>query len=745
MRRWCVYFLYCPAEEVELALFMEEPSVLDYLKSKLLPWKYPPVTLQPEPQPEESQATEPHSELPVVINPQEVHKRTRSWTLPKASDWPWRPMLALTLALLAQRALEPQPDRTWKIGLVIYLLALVWAAWSNLRNDWSLEPLPAQQLFVEPLVIRAPAFIGGLLLALLAFITSGGNRFTYFNLICLVSSLVLIASACRAPIPNRHRLVERLKTTLSLASLRSLASRWRVVLLVVFVLVACFRFYQLSQVPLEMTSEHAENILDISRLINGETAIYFPGNGGREGLDLYLAAALHKYFQLDVDFTTLKLVSALIGFLALPFLYLLGKELGSRRIGLLAVLLAGVAYWPNVVSRIGLRQPFYILSTAAMLYFFIHGTRTGGRNYFILAGLCLGLGFYGYGASYILPLVLMLGAGLYLLHEKVKENRRQMFWSSLLAMLLASVLILPLLRYTVAGPGNLILRSLTGMNSLDTPLPGPAVQIFLQNLGRALTMFSWSNGEVWTLSIPFRPALEIVSAGLFWVGFLFILIRYIRQHHWLDLFLCLSILLLLLPSILNLAAPAENPNLFRTGGALVPVFLIIATSLDGFMTSLEKRLGAESGTRIALAVAVALFLLQILQSYNLVFRQYAEQYRLSAWNSSEISQVARSFTEMTGNTRNIWIIGYPYWVDTRLVGMQAGISDRNPELSKENIGNIPFDSKPKLFILKPEDQESLNSLKAKFPVGWQNNYVSNTPGKDFLIYIALPDEQQPEQ
>ena len=81
-------------------------------------------------------------------------------------------------------------------------------------------------------------------------------------------------------------------------------------------------------------------------------------------------------------------------------------------------------------------------------------------------------------------------------------------------------------------------------------------------------MFNIDDGEIWVHSVPHRPALDTVSAALFLLGVVLILIRYIRNRHWLDLFLLISIPLLLMPSILSLAFPGENPALNRAGGRL---------------------------------------------------------------------------------------------------------------------------------------------------------------------------------
>ena len=106
--------------------------------------------------------------------------------------------------------------------------------------------------------------------------------------------------------------------------------------------------------------------------------------------------------------------------------------------------------------------------------------------------------------------------------------------------------------------------------------------------------------EIWVHSVTGSPALDIVSAALYFLGVVLLILRYIRRRTWQDLLLLLSVPLLMLPSILSLAFPDENPALNRAGGAIVPVFLIIAIALDGLMSGVEKRLHSKTGSAVGL-------------------------------------------------------------------------------------------------------------------------------------------------
>jgi hypothetical protein len=755
---------------------MDEPSVLDYLKSKVAPWKYPKVEIpQGEILPHEglyAEGSHPHpttgsmyqrddipdselinhgeidatiqKEIPGPVEPEPAYSPEEIPSIEKGlatpgqkTGWPWLALGALVLAVFAQYTLEPGPDRSWIPALVLYLCALCLAAWAYIRSDWRLSPYITIAFTEQALTVRTYPLLAGIILGIISFSTFSDNRFTAINLLLLTLSLVFLIWAFWVPGDSSTIKTERRETNKSPSQWTLNISAWTVVLLLAYTLIAFFRFYKLNQVPLEMNSDHAEKILDVIRVLDGQTMIFFPTNGGREALQFYLVGALYKFFNVDLVFMSLKIVTTLVGFLSLPFIYLLGKDLVSRRVGLLALLFAGVAYWPNVVSRVGLRLPFYTLFTAALLYLLLIGIRSGKRNYFILAGLALGLSFYGYSADRILPVLVLAAVVIFVIHQHTKQHRKQVIASTIILFIIAAVLFLPMLRYMVEDPNSFFFRTLTRMGALERPLPGPAWQIFLSNLGKALAMFFWDNGEIWPVSVPHRPALDIVSGALFGLSIPILFVRYLQKRTWLDLFWLVSIPILLLPSIMSLAFPAENPNLYRTSGVLVPVFLMIGITLDGLMSSISSRLGSM-GSKIAWGLGVSLVALSALFSYNLVFDQYNNQYKLSAWNSSEMARVVGGFIETEGKVDNVWVMAYPHWVDTRLIGMITGYPTRNFVLSPEDLGTLPEDPGTKLFLIKPEDDTSISMLFDKYPAGWLEEYTSEVGTKNFLMYFVPP-------
>ena len=262
--------------------------------------------------------------------------------------------------------------------------------WSALVDEWRLRPLVEKVARAAPLELNltnALLCAAGVFIALLAFWVFGTLRFNILNLALLLLALDLVIQGLKVSDPEQENWLLQLRKRLSPSSWSTTIRSSTLLALAGVALVVFFRFYRLDQVPPEMNSDHAEKFLDVLKILAGQTSIFFPSNGGREALQFYLVAGLNKFFGFPLTFITLKLVTSLVGFLTLPFMYLLGKEIGGARVGWLAFLFAGIAYWPNVVARIGLRLPFYMFFSAALLYYLVRGIRTANRNDFILAGV----------------------------------------------------------------------------------------------------------------------------------------------------------------------------------------------------------------------------------------------------------------------------------------------------------------------------------------------------------------------
>lgn len=716
---------------------MKEPSVLDYLKVRLNPktWgqgKMPPGPGRYPPTPEhDASLTESHAAPRITPQPEAT-----------APAFPWLTALGLALALFAQRTLEPprsDPSASAWMSAFLFALALWLTGWAWRRGELTL-PAPARPIHrTDPLTLRgwAAALTVPLLLAAFFFLGRNplvnlDNRFTLLNVTLWLAAIFFFVVAFWLGAPFSRAGWLRLQSALT----RRSTWTWSALVLAAFGVSVFFRTYNLSGVLAEPFSDHAEKLFDVADVLRGQTSIFFVRNTGREFFQMYLTAWVAQTFGTGLSFMSLKIGTVLCGIFTLPYIYLIGREYGGHRVALFALLLAGMAYWPNVISRVGLRYPLYPLFAAPALYHMLRGLRVANRSDFILSGLFVGLGLHGYSSFRFVPIIIVIAFGIYLLHVRSQSRRWQAVWWLALLSMSALIVFLPLLRYLLDHPADVAYRALTRLTDAEAPLPGPAWQIFLQNFWNSLTMFQWSNGEIWVHSIPYRPALDVVSGALLVLGAFLVLLRYLRRRDWRDLFLLLAVPLLTMPSTLSLAFPNENPSLNRASGAIIPVFVLAALALEAVTHAVGGGLARRRGQVIGWGLALFLLAWSAFHNFDLVFNQFDRQYRQGAWNSSDMGRVVRDFEQTTGSVQTAWIVPYPYWVDTRLLTFQSGHPERDFTLWAEEIAATINISGPKLFLVYPDDVQTINILQSTYPHGTLSVFRANVPGHDFIIYTV---------
>lgn len=620
-------------------------------------------------------------------------------------------------------------------NLALWALAFVFTLWTfwlrdpNSPTRWWPAPDPEaprdrRVLLAYGLLLLALVFVGSALAGLV-------DGLFALRQVGLAALLVVLAFRWHPPL-----WWQELNAVLARPSWNVRITRFGLLLALAFALAAFYRFFRLDAVPADMFSDQAEKLLDVMDVLNGQYSIFFIRNTGREPLQFYLTAAAASFFQTGISFLSLKIVTATLGFLSLIYVYLLGKEVGGRQVGLLALFLGGMSTWINIQARVALRFILYPAFVAPALFYLLRGIRRRARNDFILSGIFLGIGLHGYTPIRALPIAMVVAVVLYLLHRQSQGNRGQVLVHFGLLALVAGILFLPLARYALEEPGRFTLRSLSRLSSLERELPGSPLVIFFGNLWDGLKMFNVSAGSIWPVSLTYRPLLDSVSAVLLVLGAGLVLVRYLQKRHWQDIFLLLAVPLLMLPSILSLAFPEENPAPNRASGAAVIVFILCALALDGLLRAVLERLGTRRGQLAAGALGALLLGLAALQNYSLTFNQYAAHYAERAWNASEMGRVMQTYAEAGIPLEQSWVLPYPHWVDTRLVGFSIGQPGRDVAIPREQVAESSLLPGAKLFLLKYEDEEGLALLRELYPQASYSLYHSPTPFRDFYIFLV---------
>jgi hypothetical protein len=631
------------------------------------------------------------------------------------------------LALTAQYFLEPK-NRIPLLAIFLYVnsLGLTWVSikgWKKVNIDQRVSSGLRTDGNLLFLVIS-------LLLQVVAFILFRENRFTLTNVFFWVLGISTMVLAFWNVTDQPHKR-EKAKNKPDLPFI--------IAGVITLLIILVFRISQIEAIPAEMYSDHAEKLLDIMNIFSGKFPIFFERNTGREPFQFYATALIVKLFNIGFTFLSLKIGTVLFGLLTLVYVYLIGMEIENKWVGLAAVIFAGIAYWPNVISRVALRYSLYPLFAAPVLFYLIKGLRTRRINDFILCALFIGLGLHGYSSFRIVPIFVTF----ILLLQSIGKHRGYRF-SDQLSLLIVIGLIslsvfLPLFRYWFDNPQMFSYRTMTRLMPIEKPFEAPVMVVLLKNSISSLLMPFWNNGSIWVHSIPGRPALDFITGGFYFFGLIIFAWRGIKDRNTNMFVLLLSIPFLMLPSILSLAYPGENPSLNRSAGAYIPIFIIAGYGFFSFINSLRQRLPARIRTVVMIFAILISSGLAMRNNYQLVFDQYKTQFQENAWNTSEIGQVISGFLTGQKEESAAFVVPYPHWVDTRLVGFNAGIPGRDFALWQEDInpslsiyGNL-------MFIYKPEDYKTKQILEDTFPGGSASIFYARITGKEFIIYTVLND------
>lgn len=570
----------------------------------------------------------------------------------------------------------------------------------------------------------------------------------YTRIVVLVAAAVLFAAiAWMESADNTYRSMGVIAWLLSVAcwigawwdgapprivpKLRDGAGQFLVLAALVLLVAGVFRFYQIGSLPPEMTSDHAEKLLDVRDVLNGRHRIFFPRNTGREPAQFYATALLAGPLGFGLSYMALKFGTALIGWLTVP-LTIWAARWGagtSRRTALFAGLLLAISKWHVEIARVGLRFPYTPIAAALVLGFLFRALRFGRRRDWVLAGVAFGFGLHGYTATRILPLLFgVVFLFWWVLARHTWDSWRTALLNVALTPLSTIIAFVPLLRFSLENPDLFWFRSASRVAE-GTVEPG--INVFLQNVWNAALMFHVRGDSVWVNAVLKDPFLDQVTGILFVLGILYVLWRFLRRPNAIDATLIVAVPILLLPSILALAWPNENPSAVRTGGALPVVMLLSALPLDAVLRWSERRQSAWYRRITAFGLGLALILAALL-NWNTYYVTYAKQYARFSWNSSEMAAEIQRLSPAVGGPEHVYIFSFPYWVDTRNVAFNMGRPAWDSVLF--DIKNVTTEvPEPRAIIFNPDDVANLAQIGVIWPENCRRTVESRTPGKEFVV------------
>ncbi len=363
-------------------------------------------------------------------------------------------------------------------------------------------------------------------------------------------------------------------------------------LLVVITLVgAGLRFYQLGELPPGIYRDEAYNGLDALRVLEGHTPLYFQDNNGREPLFIYLLAL--PIALLGATPLALRLVSAIVGTLTIPAVYWLARELSEPAEALLAAFLCAITVWSVNLSRLAFRAVVMVPVLTMMLALWLRAERLRSPRLALLAGAAYGLSWY----TYLPARMGMVALGLVWL---VRWLRGRPWWRGwLLFGAGALVVAAPLLGYMITHWETTIGRA--GQVSVFNPAihGGSALGMLAQNAWRTALSWFWRGDFIPRHNIPLRPVFQPLIAAAFALGAYLACQRPHLQRGWGLVLVFMGVMCL--PTILAEGAP----HFLRATGVLPVLYLFPALGLAHAARLAGARIGPAKGWVLVAALLVA--------------------------------------------------------------------------------------------------------------------------------------------
>ncbi|HNW95160.1 MAG TPA: glycosyltransferase family 39 protein [Anaerolineaceae bacterium] len=661
---------------------------------------------------------------------QEPSTKSAAAAVRDAVNFPWFSTGAALLALIAQLFAV---NRMALFSLLFFaaaaaclLLGLRAKEWKLPLNSGSPEPW---QFFTGKTWLLFP----GLALGAAAFFLFRSQRFTLTATLCWAAAVtaVLLAFWNKAARDKTARAPLNLRIQKLLKEERA----WFFMLLLVSAVVAWFSFAHLKAVPPELVSGEVDHIYSVRDVLSGNAVLLHSRNLVSEPLQ-YLWGALFSFAAGgQTGFVELKAAYALANLAALYFIYRLAADLFDRWVGLTAALLLGISFWQIIQTRALLGSGLVLPLACAALYFLFSGLQKHQANDLALSALFAGLGLLTNKIFLIFPVVALVVGLIWLVTNHREGSTKAFFSAAAQALLLGAVVSVPLLRAISLEPQAYFAPILSRVSDYETALSGSPVRIFLTNLWNALGIVNWSNRSSWVDGLTLRPGMDLLSAAFFGVGVCAAAFTLRKTKDWRVLALLALYPLLLLPSAMSLAFPLENPSLSRALTALVPACILSSIGLRIFLGALFAHSPAGKGS-YKLVLSALLLLFAIGLNDRAAFSEYPTTFRQNAWNNTEMANVIRQTELDTGYPQNVWVIGYPYWVDARAVALEAQRPDQVLGITADQLEQTANVLGPKMFLIHPLDSATVEKLQQLYPTGTIAMVQSSLPDKNFLVFLV---------
>ena len=521
--------------------------------------------------------------------------------------------LALVLAIVGQVWLYSSLAGLWP-GLILSLMALV------LFVAGSVYPPPGWIIaLVTRLSLSYEAVMVGAAVALAVLATVVDVAWVQLNRTNYVPVLILWAGSALAYVAAFAR--SRFRWEDARTWLRAHRSELIGIGLITLA-AASLRFYQLGSIPRVIDGDEGrvgQYALATRQNPLANPFVLVENLGG-----LYLQTIGFSLYALGQTPFALRLLPAIGGTLAVPALYLLGRQLFGIRVAFFAALLLALAHAHIHFSRTV--AVAYIHGTWLVpleLYFFMSGLRQRSPIRLALGGLILGLHFNIYLTAQVVAALLLvyLLVAAWLCRPLIQQAARRVWIFWLGALLMA----LPMLVYVWRNPGEFFARlneegtfqSGWLANTMAETGQGAAPILFERVMHAFLSLNYYPAVDFYGSRIPL---LDLVTSTLFVLGLGYALWRTRDAHY-----LLLNGYFWSMTLAIGLFSIPPSADSYRMLAALPAAILLATAGLDQILAILSLNDLDRRIVRLGMSVFVIMAVLALnLRAY---FFDFAEQCR----------------------------------------------------------------------------------------------------------------------
>ncbi len=484
--------------------------------------------------------------------------------------------------------------------------------------------------------------------------------------------------------------------------------------------VALFiRTFQLQTFPPGLYIDEAAYALDALSVLDGDFAVFFPRNNGREPFFIYVLALV--FSQLGSTAYTVRLTAAICGSLTVATSYWMVREMfkfggyfrSARWYAAWTALFLTFSYWHISLSRLGFRAitlPLVTTVAFALMWHTWRRLRDGTGlpwSWAIATGAALGLTVYTYTAGRMAPfLFLAIGMITLIFAHHLSMDRGRVIKVTLLIVASMLVAMTPLISYFVTHPAAFSEHAaMVSVFSNEFTDDGPIVAILKNSAKMALFFVTEpdKNPRHNPAQIPaFDPLLALwLAAG---IG-----IAIIQWRKLPSLFSLLWFLCFLAPALLS----AEGmPHSLRAIGLLPIVYVLPLIAMGWTTTRTPPRFDS-----IVRWLPLPFLLISGILGVNSYYSVIDEPDRFAAPFFVKFWELSLSLQDNPDDT--VWVLPLPPGedlTDHRLYTTEFGLRD------------------PNVLVTIPLDEATLPTDLARLTEGKRVVNVLRTYGEEGLTY-----------